>query len=78
MGVSGPSLLIESTNSMIHWKVYMLYNVYICTCRTFSEISNPAELQRRCHELCMSLSKDVQTEGVMVSGCAKDSAVIAV
>ena len=35
--------------------------------RTFSELSDPADLHRKCQELCQSLSEDMQKEGVWVS-----------
>ena len=34
--------------------------------RTFSDTSNPEELQRKCRELCVSLGESVQEQGVMV------------
>ena len=34
--------------------------------RTFSELSDPADLHRKCQELCQSLAEDMQKETVQV------------
>ena len=34
--------------------------------RTFSELSDPADLHRKCQELCQSLAEDMQKERVQV------------
>ena len=39
---------------------------YVCMYRTFSDTSNPEELQRKCRELCVHLGENVEEEGVMV------------
>lgn len=48
-----------------------LYSVVISSLfklqRTFSELSDPADLHRKCQELCQSLAEDMQKEGVWVS-----------
>ena len=44
--------------------------LYTCMCmyRTFSDTSDPEELQRKCRELCVHLGESVEEEGVMVMG----------
>ena len=44
-----------------YYHMYM-YVVY----RTFSDTSDPEELQRKCRELCVHLGENVEEEGVMV------------
>ena len=34
--------------------------------RTFSEVSDPSELQKKCRELCQALAGDMRQEGVKV------------
>lgn len=43
--------------------MYAAYTMY----RTFSDTSNPEELQRKCRELCVHLGENVEEGGVMVT-----------
>ena len=41
--------------------------IFLCNCRTFSEINKPAELYKKCYELCEALTEDLSKQHMMVS-----------
>ena len=60
------SVLKGLLSILVNYKIIL----YTCMCmyRTFSDTSNPEELQRKCRELCVHLGESVEEEGVMVMG----------
>ena len=52
--------------AVIVYSYNLLFGLFCDFQRTFSELSDPADLHRKCQELCQCLAEDMQKERVQV------------
>ena len=61
------AVIVHNYSTFVLFCFVVVLSLFCCDLqRTFSELSDPADLHRKCQELCQSLAEDMQKERVQV------------